>query len=136
MAQIQQNPLRQRADQLHLSCSTLSKATGLPIPTIKGWLRGSHYPRHKDHATLAKGLQISLLTLKRWLSRMHPRHGEGFGKYLNNEAKMKIQKRRKARIPETSAQIKNAVDAYLEGGGSITKLPDDPEQSFFWEDLL
>ena len=120
------NPLRKRADQLELSCSKLHAITGFPIPTIKGWLRGSHHPRPKDHEGLARGLQVSISTLRGWLFRMHPGKGIGFRKVLEVEAQKRAHKKRKE-APRTRSQIDQAVALYLESGGRITKLPDEPE---------
>ena len=131
MAPPKSNPLRSRADKLGLSCSTLSKATGIPTPTIKGWLRGSHYPRPKFHAALAEGLKIKKKTLERWLERMFPSRFQGFSAYIEKEATMK----KRTRTPRTRTEIKDAVAAYLERGGKITVLPDEPEYTIWEEDL-
>jgi len=131
MAPPKSNPLRSRADKLGLSCSTLSKATGIPTPTIKGWLRGSHYPRPKFHAALAEGLKIKKKTLERWLERMFPSRFQGFSAYIEKEATMK----KRTRTPRTRTEIKDAVAAYLERGGKITVLPDEPEYTIWNEDL-
>ena len=131
MAPPKSNPLRNRADKLGLSCSTLSKATGIPTPTIKGWLRGSHYPRPKFHAALAEGLKIKKKTLERWLERMFPSRFQGFSAYIEKEATMK----KRTRTPRTRTEIKDAVAAYLERGGKITVLPDEPEYTIWNEDL-
>ena len=131
MAPQKSNPLRNRADKLGLSCSTLSKATGIPTPTIKGWLRGSHYPRPKFHAALAEGLKIRKKTLERWLERMFPSRFQGFSAYIEKEATMK----KRTRTPRTRTEIKDAVAAYLERGGKITVLPDEPEYTIWNEDL-
>lgn len=131
MAPPKSNPLRSRADKLGLSCSTLSKATGIPTPTIKGWLRGSHYPRPKFHAALAEGLKIRKKTLERWLERMFPSRFQGFSAYIEKEATMK----KRTRTPRTRTEIKDAVAAYLERGGKITVLPDEPEYTIWEEDL-
>lgn len=131
MAPQKSNPLRSRADKLGLSCSTLSKATGIPTPTIKGWLRGSHYPRPKFHAALAEGLKIRKKTLERWLERMFPSRFQGFSAYIEKEATMK----KRTRTPRTRTEIKDAVAAYLERGGKITVLPDEPEYTIWEEDL-
>jgi len=131
MAPPKSNPLRSRADKLGLSCSTLSKATGIPTPTIKGWLRGSHYPRPKFHAALAEGLKIRKKTLERWLEKMFPSRFQGFSAYIEKEATMK----KRTRTPRTRTEIKAAVAAYLERGGKITVLPDEPEYTIWEEDL-
>ena len=131
MAPPKSNPLRSRADKLGLSCSTLSKATGIPTPTIKGWLRGSHYPRPKFHAALAEGLKIRKKTLERWLEKMFPSRFQGFSAYIEKEATMK----KRTRTPRTRTEIKDAVAAYLERGGTITVLPDEPEYTIWNEDL-
>ena len=131
MAPPKSNPLRNRADKLGLSCSTLSKATGIPTPTIKGWLRGSHYPRPKFHAALAEGLKIKKKTLERWLEKMFPSRFQGFSAYIEKEATMK----KRTRTPRTRTEIKDAVAAYLERGGTITVLPDEPEYTIWNEDL-
>ena len=131
MAPPKSNPLRNRADKLGLSCSTLSKATGIPTPTIKGWLRGSHYPRPKFHAALAEGLKIRKKTLERWLEKMFPSRFQGFSAYIEKEATMK----KRTRTPRTRTEIKDAVAAYLERGGTITVLPDEPEYTIWNEDL-
>ena len=131
MAPPKSNPLRSRADKLGLSCSTLSKATGIPTPTIKGWLRGSHYPRPKFHAALAEGLKIKKKTLERWLEKMFPSRFQGFSAYIEKEATMK----KRTRTPRTRTEIKAAVAAYLERGGKITVLPDEPEYTIWNEDL-
>ena len=131
MAPPKSNPLRSRADQLGLSCSLLSKATGIPTPTIKGWLRGSHYPRPKFHAALAEGLKIRKKTLERWLEKMFPSRFQGFSAYIEKEATMK----KRTRTPRTRTEIKAAVAAYLERGGKITVLPDEPEYTIWEEDL-
>lgn len=131
MAPQKSNPLRNRADKLGLSCSTLSKATGIPTPTIKGWLRGSHYPRPKFHAALAEGLKIRKKTLERWLEKMFPSRFQGFSAYIEKEATMK----KRTRTPRTRTEIKDAVAAYLERGGKITVLPDEPEYTIWNEDL-
>ena len=122
------NPLRKRADQLELSCSKLHKITGCPIPTIKGWLRGSHHPRPKDHESLARGLQVNVKTLRGWLKRMHPGNGIGLRKVFEVEAK---KKKAKKQPPHTRSEVANAVAKYLQSGGSITVLPDEPEYDFF-----
>ena len=131
MAPPKSNPLRSRADKLGLSCSLLSKATGIPTPTIKGWLRGSHYPRPKFHAALAEGLKIKKKTLERWLEKMFPSRFQGFSAYIEKEATMK----KRTRTPRTRTEIKDAVAAYLERGGKITVLPDEPEYTIWNEDL-
>jgi hypothetical protein len=131
MAPPKSNPLRSRADKLGLSCSTLSKATGIPTPTIKGWLRGSHYPRPKFHAALAEGLKVRKKTLERWLEKMFPSRFQGFSAYIEKEATMK----QRTRTPRTRTEIKAAVAAYLERGGKITVLPDEPEYTIWEEDL-
>ena len=131
MAPPKSNPLRSRADKLGLSCSTLSKATGIPTPTIKGWLRGSHYPRPKFHAALAEGLKVRKKTLERWLEKMFPSRFQGFSAYIEKEATMK----KRTRTPRTRTEIKAAVAAYLERGGKITVLPDEPEYTIWEEDL-
>ena len=131
MAPPKSNPLRSRADKLGLSCSTLSKATGIPTPTIKGWLRGSHYPRPKFHAALAEGLKVRKKTLERWLEKMFPSRFQGFSAYIEKEATMK----KRTRTPRTRAEINDAVAAYLERGGKITVLPDEPEYTIWNEDL-
>jgi len=131
MAPPKSNPLRNRADKLGLSCSTLSKATGIPTPTIKGWLRGSHYPRPKFHAALAEGLKVRKKTLERWLERMFPSRFQGFSAYIEKEATMKKRKR----TPKTRTEIKDAVAAYLKRGGTITVLPDEAEYTIWSEDL-
>ena len=132
MARSKTNPLRKRADKLGLSCSTLSKATGIPTPTIKGWLRGSHYPRPKFHGALAEGLKVTKKTLDRWLEKMFPSRFQGFSAYIEKEATMK---KKRTRTPKTRAEIKVAVAAYLERGGTITVLPDEAEYTIWSEDI-
>lgn len=128
------NPLRGRADQLKLSCSKLAAVTGCPIPTIKGWLRGSHYPRPKDHEGLARGLQVKLDTLEGWLNRMHPGKGIGFRKILDTEAKKKLHLMRQ-KTPRTRSEIAKAVASYLQSGGEIKKLPDEAAYNLLKEYL-
>ena len=57
---------------------------------------------------------------------MHPGKGIGFRKVLEVEAQKREYKKRKE-VPRTRSQIDQAVALYLERGGSITKLPDEPE---------
>jgi len=44
-------------------------------------------------------------------------------------------KRKRTRTPKTRAEIKDAVAAYLERGGTITVLPDEAEYTIWSEDL-
>ena len=43
--------------------------------------------------------------------------------------------KKRTRTPRTRTEIKDAVAAYLERGGKITVLPDEPEYTIWNEDL-
>ena len=65
---------------------------------------------------------------------MHPGKGIGFRKILEIEAQKRAHKKRKE-APRTRSQVNQAVASYLERGGEITKLPEEPAIDLLKEDL-